>query len=69
MSENQYELSFMEDCSGVHVMQPGEDCTLCGTYDSSHNDLREIKKSIVTCPICTRMLKALRNVKYKDGAA
>lgn len=57
---------YMEDHEGVHVMHPVEDGTVCGTYDSEHNDLQHTRKTVVTCPNCIRILQELRTVKFKE---
>ena len=45
-----FEIGFMEDADGVHVMCLNEDeSTLCGVYDSQHNDLKHTLKRTVTC--------------------
>ena len=61
-------LHYLEDDDGVHVTHPIEEGTVCGTYDSEHNDLRSTKKKVVTCRNCIRILKELRNVKYRDDS-
>ena len=58
---------YMEDESGVHVMNPHDEGTLCGTFDSRHNDLRKTRKKVVTCRVCIRNLKDLQSVKYREG--
>ena len=61
------DLRYMEDDSGVHVMGTVEDeGTLCGVWNSHHNDLQYTRKKVVTCPLCIRHLKTLRSVKFKE---
>lgn len=61
-------LIYMEDEEGVHVMHPTEvEETICGTYNSEHNDLRHTRKKVVTCWGCIRLLKTLRTVTFKEG--
>lgn len=62
-----FEISFMEDADGVHVMCLNNDeGTLCGVYDSQYNDLKHTRKRTVTCPICAERLKLYRTVKFKN---
>lgn len=65
-----FEIGFMEDADGVHVMCLNDDeGTLCGVYDSQYNDLKHTRKRIVTCPICAERLKLYRTVKFKEERA
>jgi hypothetical protein len=61
-----FELRFFEDDDGVHVMNPSDDeGTLCGIWNSHHNDLKWTDKKVVTCRNCCHYLKVLGSVKYK----
>lgn len=57
-------IEFVEDDEGVHIMNPNDEGTLCGTFPGNEPPYMPTRKRTVTCRQCARTIHALQGLKY-----